>query len=52
MYQNKLDIIVNIIESELTIFLESKEAMIKLEEYYNYEKYELVKFNTKDDLVL
>lgn len=52
IYQNILNTIVNVIESELTILLEHKEAMIKLEDSYNYEKYELIKSNTKDDLVL
>ena len=63
MYQNRLDTIVNIIEhqnSKLnnnvidtrpTILLEHKETLSE-EELYDYEKYEMVKPKSKDDLVL
>lgn len=63
MYQNRLDTIVNIIElqnSKLnnnvidtrpTILLEHKETLSE-EESYDYEKYEMVKPKSKDDLVL
>ena len=65
MYQNRLDIIVNIIEiqnsrlnnnvieSKPTILLEHKETLPELkEESYDYEEYEIVKPKNKDDLVL
>ena len=63
MYQNKLDTIVNIIElqnsklnnnvieTKPTILLEDKETLPE-EESYDYEKYEMVKPKSKDDLVL
>lgn len=63
MYQNRLDTIVNIIELQNSrlnknvietkpiILLEHKETLSE-EESYNYEKYEIVKPKSKDDLVL
>lgn len=63
MYQNRLDTIVNIIElqnsklnndvieTKPTILLEDKETLPE-EESYDYEKYEMVKPKSKDDLVL
>ena len=53
MYQNKLDTIVNIIETKPTILLEHKETLLESEEEsYYYEEYEIVKPKNKDDLVL
>lgn len=65
MYQNRLDTIVNIIElqnskldnniieTEPAILLEHNETLSKPEEkLYDYEKYEIVKPQSKDDLVL
>ena len=63
MYQNRLDTIVNIIElqnsrlnnnvigTKPTILLEHKETLSE-EELYDYEKYEMVKPKSKDDLAL
>lgn len=63
MYQNRLDTIINIIElqnsklnnniieTKPTILLEDKETLPE-EESYDYEKYEMVKPKSKDDLVL
>ena len=63
MYQNRLDTIVNIIElqnsklnnnvieTKPTILLEDKETLPE-EKSYDYEKYEMVKPKSKDDLVL
>lgn len=65
MYQNRLDTIVNIIESQNsrlnnnvietkpTILLEHKEILPEPEEEsYDYEEYEIIKPKDKDDLVL
>lgn len=54
MYQNRLDTIVNIIETKPIILLEHKETLSEKESYNyeNYEKYKIVKPQNKDDLVL
>ena len=65
MYQNRLDTIVNIIElqnsrlnnnvieTKPTILLEHTETLPEpKEESYDYEEYEIVKPQNKDDLVL
>lgn len=54
MYQNRLDTIVNIIETKPTILLllEHKETLPTEEKSYDYEEYEIVKPKDKDDLVI